>query len=98
MIFPTVGSLSEAAKNLCITIMQDEKGSVWTIPRPLEKERLVVNGSDYITDQDPQETRREKWAAFDELEQRGILFKKSLHATNGSIEYKINRALARNIR
>ena len=94
----TVISLSESAKQLCMEIMQDEKGSVWTIPRPPEITRLVVNGSDYITDQDSQETQREKWKSFYELEKVGILSVKSLHPTNGSTEYRIERALARNIR
>ena len=93
-MFSTVISLSESAKQLCMYIMQDEKGSVWTIPRPPEITRLVVNGSDYITDQDSQETQREKWKAFDELEKAGVLSVKSLHPTNGSTEYRIERALA----
>ena len=67
-MFPTVTSLSESAKNLCMEIMQDENGSVWHIPRPPEITRLVVNGRDYITDQDCQETQREKLQAFYELE------------------------------
>ena len=97
-MFPTVTSLSESAKNLCMEIMQDEKGSVWKIPRIPERTRLMVNGRDYITDQDSQETQREKWKAFDELEKAGILSVKSLHPTNGSTEYRIERALAKNIR
>ena len=92
-----VESFSEAAKQLCMEIMQDEKGSVWTIPETPERTRLVINGGDYITDQDSQEAQREKWKAFGELEKAGILSVKSVGTTNPSTEYRINRALAKNI-
>ena len=92
-----VESFSEAAKQLCMEIMQDEKGSVWTISETPERTRLVINGGDYITDQDSQEAQREKWKAFGELEKAGILSVKSVGTTNPSTEYRINRALAKNI-
>ena len=97
-MFPTVTSLSESAKNLCMEIMQDEKGSVWKIPRIPERTRLMVNDRDYITDQDSQETQREKWQAFEELEKVGILSVKSVNPANGSVEYRIDMELAKNIR
>ena len=98
MMLSDVGSLSESAKELCRKIIEIDKESILRIPRPPKRERLVVNGSDYITDQDSEETRREKWQAFDELEKADVLSVKSVNVVNGSTEYRIQRALANNIR
>ena len=84
--------LSKEAKNLCMEIMQGEGVVV------RKTKRLIVNGRDYITDQDSQETQAEKWKAFYELEKASVLSVKSVHPTEAQVEYRIERVLAKNVR
>lgn len=86
-----VAGLSEEARKLCREAMQGE----FVIRK---KARLIVNGTDYITNHDSEETRKTKWKAFRELEQAGVLSVKSVHPTSGTAEYRIEKALAKNIR